>query len=101
MLLLLVFHDTKAAWRLSSLKSCCSCESLKLHFHTLLCFKVQYHKDFEASRGHYIAVTDDPEMKRAQRSSEIASQVAYTQHSSGQSRLGIHQRTANGLKINY
>ncbi|KAK2570238.1 LIM zinc-binding domain-containing Nebulette [Acropora cervicornis] len=75
-------------------------ENKRLKENTKKQSNVQYHKDFEASRGHYIAVTDDPEMKRAQRSSEIASQVAYTQHSSGQSRLGVQQRTANGLKIN-
>lgn len=73
-------------------------ENKRLKENTKKQSNVQYHKDFEASRGHYIAVTDDPEMKRAQRSSEIASQVAYTQHSSGQSRLGIHQRTANEAK---
>lgn len=54
---------------------------------------IQYHRDFEAAKGHYTAVADDPETRRAQRSSEIASQVAYTQHSSGQSRLGIQQRS--------
>ena len=58
--------------------------------------QIQYHKDFEAQKGHYTAVADDPETKRAQESSKIASQVAYTQHSSGQSRLGIQQRTQEG-----
>ena len=58
--------------------------------------QIQYHKDFEAQKGHYTAVADDPETKRAQQSSKIASQVAYTQHSSGQSRLGIQQRSEAG-----
>lgn len=58
--------------------------------------QIQYHKDFEAQKGHYTAVADDPETKRAQQSSRIASQVAYTQHSSGQSRLGIQQRSEAG-----
>lgn len=58
--------------------------------------QIQYHKEFEAQKGHYTAVADDPETKRAQQSSKIASQVAYTQHSSGQSRLGIQQRSEAG-----
>ena len=58
--------------------------------------QIQYHKKFEEEKGHYTAVADDPETLRAQESSKIASQVAYTQHSSGQSRLGIQQRSEAG-----
>lgn len=58
--------------------------------------QIEYHKQFEAAKGHYTAVPDDPETLRAQKVNEIASQVAYTQHTSGQSRLGIQQRSVDG-----
>lgn len=73
-------------------------ENKRLKENTKKQSNIQYHKDFEATKGHYRVVADDPETKRAQRSSEIASQVAYTHHSSGQSRLGIQQRTAEEAK---
>lgn len=69
-----------------------SCASLFLSI-----FQIQYHKDFEAQKGHYTPVADDAETKRAQESNKIASQIAYTQHSSGQSRLGIQQRSQEGM----
>lgn len=73
-------------------------ENLRLAQNTKKQSNIQYHKDFEAQKGHYTAVADDPETKRAQQSSKIASQVAYTQHSSGQSRLGIQQRSEAEVK---
>lgn len=73
-------------------------ENLRLAQNTKKQSNIQYHKDFEAQKGHYTAVADDPETKRAQQSSRIASQVAYTQHSSGQSRLGIQQRSEAEVK---
>lgn len=73
-------------------------ENLRLAQNTKKQSNIQYHKEFEAQKGHYTAVADDPETKRAQQSSKIASQVAYTQHSSGQSRLGIQQRSEAEVK---
>lgn len=73
-------------------------ENLRLASNTKKQSNIQYHKDFEAQKGHYTAVADDPETKRAQESSKIASQVAYSQHSSGQSRLGIQQRTQEEVR---
>lgn len=73
-------------------------ENLRLASNTKKQSNIQYHKDFEAQKGHYTAVADDPETKRAQESNKIASQVAYTQHSSGQSRLGIQQRTQEEVR---
>lgn len=58
--------------------------------------QIEYHKKFEEERGHYTSVPDDPETLRAQKSSSMASQVAYSHHSSGQSRLGIQQRSEAG-----
>lgn len=58
--------------------------------------QIEYHKKFEEQKGHYTPVADDRETLRAQMSSNMASQVAYTHHSSGQSRLGIQQRSEAG-----
>ncbi|KAL9967699.1 hypothetical protein ACROYT_G025987 [Oculina patagonica] len=73
-------------------------ENVRLAQNTKKQSNIQYHKDFEAAKGHYTAVADDPETKRAQQSAKIASQVAYTQHSSGQSRLGIQQRSEEEVR---
>ncbi|KAJ7375417.1 LIM and SH3 domain protein 1 [Desmophyllum pertusum] len=73
-------------------------ENRRLASNTQKQSNIQYHKDFEAAKGHYTAVADDPETKRAQESNRIASQVAYTQHSSGQSRLGVQQRSQAEVK---
>ena len=58
--------------------------------------QIEYHKKFEEEKGHYTPVSDDPGTLQAQKSSSMASQVAYTHHSSGQSRLGIQQRSEAG-----
>lgn len=73
-------------------------ENKRLAQNTMKQSNIQYHKKFEEQKGHYTAVADDPETLRAQESSKIASQVAYTQHSSGQSRLGIQQRSEAEVK---
>jgi hypothetical protein len=39
---------------------------------------VEYHKKFEEEKGHYTAVTDDPETERAKRAMQQQSAVAYT-----------------------
>lgn len=73
-------------------------ENLRLASNTKKQSNIQYHKDFEAQKGHYTPVADDAETKRVQESNRIASQIAYTQHSSGQSRLGIQQRSQEEVR---
>lgn len=68
-------------------------ENKRLAANTKKQSNIEYHKKFEEERGHYTSVPDDPETLRAQKSSSMASQVAYSHHSSGQSRLGIQQRS--------
>lgn len=86
-------QGVKPTWSLTEVEVFNPFNDLLIHLSVI---QIQYHKDFEAAKGHYTAVADDPETKRAQQSSKIASQVAYTQHSSGQSRLGIQQRSEEG-----
>ena len=40
--------------------------------------QVEYHKDFEKEKGHFTAVTDDPETLRAKKAHAQASQIQYS-----------------------
>ena len=56
-------------------------------------FKVEYHKQFESEKGHFTAVSDDPEILRAKKNTDNISNVKYA-GASAESRLGISSRGA-------
>nr|CCH23115.1 LIM and SH3 domain protein 2 [Nematostella vectensis] len=71
-------------------------ENLRLRIQSQNQSNVTYKKDYEESKGHYTAVTDDPEVIRAKQNMNIVSQVKYT-GGTAEMRLGTSDRGAEGV----
>jgi hypothetical protein len=44
----------------------------------LALFQVEYHRDYEASKGNVISVAEDPEMSRIKQVANVISQASYS-----------------------
>jgi len=49
-----------------------------VHLCSSLPFQVEYHRDYEASRGTMISVADDPELTRMKQMANVLSGASYT-----------------------